>query len=143
VGTSVKEFNVAVAELEAEQQGEDGKEPEGTKHFSIDGNECTAYKPGDGQLAVLMAATGRHSSQQEQVAGIINFFASVLDDESNAYVVARLLNRKDPFGLEQVQEIMEWLIAEWSGRPTKSSPASTPSQQTTGQRSTDDTPVSI
>ncbi len=136
----MKEFNVAAAELEA--SGED-KEPVGTLHFSVNGNECTAYKPGDGQLAVLMAATGRHASSQEQVAGIINFFASVLDDESNAYVVARLLNRKDPFGLEQVQEIMEWMIAEWSGRPTKPSSGSTPSQPSTGQSLTDGTPALI
>lgn len=135
----MKEFNVAVAELEAEQQ--DGEEPAGTLHFSINGVECTAYKPGDGQLAVLMAATGKHSSSQENVAGIINFFASVLDDEANAYIVARLLNRRDKFGLEEVQEIMSWMIEEWAGRPTKPSSGSTESQDSTGPRSTEETPA--
>jgi len=136
----VKEFNVAVAELENEIS-DDGKEPEGTLHFSVNGFPCTAYRPGDGQLAVLMASSSRHSTSQESVAGIINFFASVLDDDANSHIVQRLLNRKDPFGIEQVQEIMEWMIEEWSGRPTKSSSGSSESPPPTGPRSTEATPA--
>lgn len=104
--------------------------------FSVDGVLCTAYKPGDGQLAYLMASTGRHSSVQEQVAGIINFFVATLDDDSHQYLVGKLLDRTDPFGLEQVQEIMEDLTSEWTARPTKRPSGSTPSRRSTGSKST-------
>lgn len=109
--------------------------------FVIDGYECVAHKPKDGQLAVLMATTGRHSSQQEQIAGLINFFVAVLDDDSHSYVVNRLLDRKDPFGIDEVQNIMEWMIEEWSGRPTQSPSVSTASPPNAGQNSTPPTPA--
>lgn len=111
--------------------------------FMVDGVECRAFRPKDGQLAVLMATTGRHSSSNEQVAGIINFFCAVLDDESQSYVISRLLDRKDSFGVEQVQDIMEWMIEEWSGRPTVSPSVSTPSPPSGGPKSTPSTPALI
>lgn len=129
----MKEFTTAVQDAE---QDEDG-----AMEFSVDGTLCRAYRPSDGQLAFLMASTGRHSSDQEQIAGLINFFVAVLDDESHNYIVNRLLDRKDSFGLEQVQAIMEWMVEEWSGRPTKSPSVSTTSPPTTGRSSTPRTPA--
>lgn len=125
----------------AEKAGETQDEVDQGITFMVDKVECVAYQPGDGQLAVLMATTGRHSSQNEQIAGIINFFASVLSDESHGYIVSRLLDRRDRFGLEQVQDIIEWLIEEWSGRPTKSPSGSTASPPSTGLSSTAETPA--
>lgn len=133
----VKEFITAVEETEREDRNED------TYTFVVDGVECRCYKPGDGQLAVLLATTGRHSSTQEQIAGIINFFASVLDDSSHHYIVSRLLDRRDPFGIEQVQGIMEWMVEEWTGRPFESPSGSTRSLPSDGQNSTPTTTASI
>lgn len=105
--------------------------------FQIDkGPVCRAYRPKDGQLAVLMASTGKHSSNEEQIAGVINFFVAVLDDESQSYIISKLLDRKDPFGIDEVQEIMEWMVEEWSGRPTQPLSVSTPSQTSIGPSST-------
>lgn len=129
----MKEFTTAVSG--AEQSDDDAME------FNVDGTLCRAYRPSDGQLAFLMASTGRHSNSQEQIAGLINFFVAVLDDDSHNYVVNRLLDRKDPFGIEQVQAIMEWMVEEWSGRPTRSPSVSTTSPPTTGQSSTPRTPA--
>lgn len=133
----MKEFTTAV------EQAEKSEDDDNVIEFAIDGTMCKAYKPKDGQLAVLMASTGRHSSQQEMIAGIINFFVAVLDEDSHSYVVSRLLDRRDAFGIEQVQNIMQWLIGEWSGRPTKSPSGSTTSQQTDGPNSTQSTPALI
>lgn len=130
-------LEITTAAKRAEQEG---KEDEGTP-FSVDGRECTAYRPGDGQLAVLMATTGRHSSQEESIAGIINFFASVLDDESHSYVVSRLLDRRDPFGFAEIEDIMKGLVQEWSARPIKQPSDFASSQQTDGQNSTLPTPA--
>lgn len=129
----MKEFTTAV-----EKAGQDEEAP---LEFAVDGTLCHGYYPGDGQLAYLLASTGRHSSEQEQIAGLINFFVAVLDDESHRYVVSRLLDRRDEFGIEQVQKIMEWMVGEWSGRPTKSPSVSTSSPPSTGQSSTEHTPA--
>jgi hypothetical protein len=121
----LKEFITAADRVTA------GDEPEPIE-FSLDGVLCTAYYPKDGQVAVLMASGGRHTTDAEQVAGIINFFVGVLDDESHSYIVGRLLDRTDPFGLAEVQNIIEFLMESWSGRPTKSSAGSTRTPSTTG-----------
>lgn len=133
---SVKEFTTAVEEA---NKGTDPEEH--ALEFSVDGVLCKGYRPGDGQLAYLMASTGRHSTGQERVAGLINFFVAVLDDDSHTYIVNRLLDREDAFGIEQVQAIMEWLVGAWSGRPTQSPSDSTSSPPSTGQSSTERTPA--
>jgi hypothetical protein len=129
----VKEFTTAVEKAD--------KDEEAPLEFSVDGVLCHGYYPGEGQLAYLLASTGRHSTAQEQIAGLINFFVAVLDDDSHTYVVNRLLDRRDEFGIEQVQSIMEWMVGEWSGRPTKSPSDSTSSPPNTGQSSTEKTPA--
>jgi hypothetical protein len=89
-----------------------------------------------------MASVGRHASFHQQVAGVINFFCEVMDADAHAYVVERLLDRKDPFGLEQVTEIMEWMIEEWTGNPTQKPSVSTASPSTTGPNLTPVIPAS-
>jgi hypothetical protein len=113
----MKEFTTAVAEVTEDQ--------EAPMVFKIDGQELRAYKPTEGQLAMLMAQLGRHTSETTKVAGIIDFFTSVMDEKSHQYVVTRLLSRDDPMELKQVEEVMEWMVEEWSGRPTKSPNVST------------------
>lgn len=132
----MKEFITAASE-----SLKDGSEEEALE-FNVDGVLCRAYRPNDGQIAVLMATTSaKHLSEAEQVAGIINFFVAVLDDETHNFVVTKLLDRRDPFGLTEVQDMIAWMLEEWSGRPTKSSPGSTPSRQSTGRTSTRRTPA--
>lgn len=131
----MREFTTAANEAAS------GDEPDKGIPFMVDGFECRAFKPQDGQLAVLMATTGRHSSNEEQIAGLINFFVAVLNDESHGYIVSKLLDRRDKFGLDEVQDIMEWLIEEWSGRPTRSPSGSTSSPESVGPKSTPSTPA--
>lgn len=122
-------------EFETQALADDEVDEEGTP-FNVDGVLCTAYHPGDGQLAYLMATTSKHTSQQEQVAGLINFFVATLDDDSREYIVGRLLDRRDAFGIKEVEDIFKWMIEEWTGRPTKSLSGSTPSRRTGGRKST-------
>lgn len=78
----MKEFTTAANEAaQTPEQRSAGME------FVVDGTLCRAYKPKDGQLAVLMATTGRHSSTQEKIAGLINFFVAVLDRDSHTYIL--------------------------------------------------------
>ena len=130
----MREFTTAVEKSEAEEDA--------PVEFTIDGTKCTAYQPSDGQFAMFMASTARHSSDHEQVAGIINFFLGLLDHDSATYVGAKLLDRDDAFGIKEVQEIMEYLSEEWAARPTRSPSGSTASPPSSGPSSTPLTPVS-
>lgn len=125
----MKEFTTAVELAVA------GEEEEPIE-FSLDGVLVTAYKPKDGQYAMLMTSYGKYASTGETIAGVINFFVGILDEDSQSYITGRLLDRNDSFGLDQVQEIISWLSEEWSGRPTKSSAASTRSRKNGGRSST-------
>jgi hypothetical protein len=109
----------------------------------LDGVLYKAYKPTDGQFAFVMATTGKHSSTADQVAGQINFFLSMFEQEDADALAQRLLDRRDPFGVEEVTEIMSAMLEEWSGRPTKPSSGSSPSPRTTGRKSTQRTPKSL
>jgi len=129
----MQEFNTAIKEV---------VEDEKFTQFKVDGREMKAYAPDDGQLAMLLATIGRGSSDQDKVAGLINFFCAVLDDEDATYIEVRLLDRKDPFKLDEVEKIMEWLVEEWGGRPTQPLSVSTPSQESGGPNSTQRTPES-
>ena len=123
----MKEFVTAVEQAERE-------EDEGIA-FLIDGHECHAYMPTDGQIAMAIAGVGRHTNDMQKTAAAIDFFVGVLDEESEQYVVERMMSRNDPLGLDQVQEIIMWLIEEFTGRPTQSPSASTRSQRSGGQNS--------
>lgn len=111
------------------------KNPDGTTD-----RELTAYFPGDGQIAALMATSASFSSMPERVAGAINFLVSVLGDDDHSYIVNRLFDARDPFGAAHVQDILEGLVEEWTGRPTKLPSGSTPSRRTGGRKSTQRTP---
>lgn len=129
----MREFVTAV------QEAYEGEVDEG-QVLKLDGRELTYYKPAEGQYMVFMASTTRRSSQQEQIAAVVNFFVELFDKESQAHLVERLLDREDPFGIEQINDILDALAEEWSGRPTQPSTASTRSQRTGGRKSTRPTP---
>jgi hypothetical protein len=124
----VKEFTTA-AEVAA---GED--EPDLV--FVLDGEELRAYKPTEGQFALLMMAMGRHASQASQYAGVMEFFLAVLDEPSRRYVVDRMEKRDEVIATKTIVEIMEWMVEEWGGRPTQSPSVSTSSRRNGGRKST-------
>lgn len=132
-----KSFSTAVASSVIKKTGEEEQ-----YDFEVDGVQCVAFKPSEAQLAMALASMGRFSKDTDQIAAVINFLVGILDDRTNSYIVNRLLDRTDPFGLEQVQDILEWLIEEWSGRPTQKSSGSTESPPSTGPSSTLTIPAS-
>ena len=104
--------------------------------FQVDGHPMRAYPPTEGQIAVVMASLTDYTSDADKMAAIINFFVGVLDDDSHVTLVRRLMDRNDPFGFVELNEIMEWLMSEWSARPTKQPSDFTPSRQSAGRKST-------
>ena len=124
----MREFVTAVDEaFEADDEG---------YTLKLDGRELRYFKPAEGHYMVFMASTGRHSTQQDQVAAVTNFFVELFDEDSQQYLVERLLSRTDPFGIENINEIMDAMVEDWFGRPTQPSTGSTQSRKNGGRKST-------
>jgi hypothetical protein len=134
----MKQFTTAAKEAERAKDADAGD----LYPFELDGRTIVAYKPTEEQIALLMSDVGRFSSNSSKVGGSIDFFHSIFADADAAYIRQRLLNKDDAFGLPEVQDILEWLIEEWTGNPTQSQSASTPSRPSGGRKSTPRTPAS-
>jgi hypothetical protein len=126
----LKEFITAVEKAEETEEGSDDLV------FMIDDQEVRAFKPTEGQFALLMMAMGRHATEADQFAGVVDFFFNVLDEPSQAYVSRRMMSRDQLIPMEQVVEILQWMIEEWGGRPFQRPSGSTSSQRNGGRKST-------
>jgi hypothetical protein len=111
----------------------DGAQP---IEFKIDDDEFIAYPPTPGQAALFMAAQAKNRDVADSVAGVIDFFDGLLDEDGQALFHQRLLDRDDSLDFDIVSEIIEALFEEWSARPTQPSSASTSSRKSAGSRST-------
>lgn len=136
----MKEF-VFAAEQDKAENGEDTEEP--TLAFKIDGVEFKAYRPAEGQLILIMAAmSGYYQDAGESAATIINFFVELLTDDGKHLITRKLMDRKDPFSLEQLIDVLEYIVETWSNTPTSVPSDSTSSPESTGPKSTDAAPLS-
>lgn len=113
----MKEFTTAFEALQSETEA-DGVKP---IEFKLDGQTIKSYPPTDGQLAFMMASMGRGQTSDGRFAAIVNILLESFDDEGREYVETRLLTRDDSRRLpvSQVNDIFEFLIEEWFGRPTE------------------------
>jgi hypothetical protein len=123
----MKEFTTAVEEHEYNDKD--------VLELAIDGHELFANRPTDGQIALTMASMGRFSDDTTRMAAIIDFFVSVFDDESHTYIVERLMSREDPLDLLTIEQMLRWMLEEWTGNPTQSPSVSTPSRGNGGPKS--------
>lgn len=113
---SVKEFLTAVDEDEKDIDDEESIE------FKLDGRTMKAYTPTSGQLVLLNASLrGRGQTDDQRFGTILNFLFDCLEDEDKDYLESRLMdrNRKRRLKLKQLEEIFEYLMGEWFGRPTQ------------------------
>lgn len=123
------EFTTAISDAydeEADQQ----------QTFTLDGEEFGYYQPTDGQIMMFLASLGKRSTISDNVAGLVDFFFGMFDDEDQIVFSRRLMDRKDPFDHRVITEIMETMMEDWTGRPTKLSSASPQSRRSGGQKST-------
>jgi hypothetical protein len=127
---SMKEFTTAAKATEGDVEAVVGED----LTFLLDGDEYTAYAPTSGQLGMVMSSAG--SGHVSATAAVINFVFSVLGDRDAAHLRERMFDRTDPFGVEQILEIFEYVIEEWTGRPIKQPSDFKPSHKSGGRKST-------
>jgi hypothetical protein len=99
--------------------------------FKLDDEVLTAQPPTSGQVA-LFIQHGRGGGIAS-VTSLFEFFSDVLDDDDWKKVEDKL---RDGMDVELLAQISNYLIGEWSGRPTTQSSASSPTRNGTGPKST-------
>lgn len=131
-----KSFTTAVKER-IPVYDDDGEEiEEGLLEFELDGEKLVAHKPSPEQFAILMQAAGRYTTTSDAIAGFIDFVWSTMDLDSARHLRNRLLDSGDDFGLDEIEDIVAWMVEEWTGHPMKRRSGSTGSPKSTGPRST-------
>ena len=106
--------------------------------FKLDDDVLTARAPTSGQVA-LFVQHGRGGGVQS-ITSLFEFFSDVLDDHDWALVEEKL---RDGMDVDLLSEISNYLIGEWSGRPTKLSSVSSPTPNGTGRKSTAKRPAAM
>jgi hypothetical protein len=91
--------------------------------FTLDGVELVCRAPKNAQLAYLIAAASTGRSQEDQVAGVLDFFEQALDPASLRIFRRRLLDSGDEFDFDDAMGIFAYVCEEWSGRPSGSASA--------------------
>lgn len=99
--------------------------------FKFDDREMVAQPPTTGQLVLMIMEQGKGGTAT--ITGLFDFLSSVLSDDDYKVIENAL---HDGVDILVISEIANYLIGEWSGRPTGSSPGSSGSQPSTGRRST-------
>lgn len=129
--------------------------------YPVDGRDVTFLKPDLNQVVLATALIETATSDVNAAATLVNiFFGLVKDDETyvgldgeeidedsdlpehyrfndytRRWLQSKMMNHRDPFGVEVIAEIMRALIEEWSANPTQGSSSSSPSRKPAGTAS--------
>jgi hypothetical protein len=128
----VKEFALAL-----EREMNDDEEEE-LLPFKIQGDDTQLYAmtPTEADIALVAGAMSQYAEDGEKAVAILDLFWSLMDPPTARHLRRRLRDRSDRFQLADVMNVLEWIVEERTGRPTKPSSGSTASQPSTGARST-------
>ena len=99
--------------------------------FQINGHDLVAQPPTSGQL--LLYSLSQSKGGFDAIEGMFAFIADVTGEEGVEKVNEALHEGVD---IPWVVEILNYLVGEWTGRPTKSSKGSSASPKSTGRTST-------
>lgn len=124
--------------------------------YEIDGLEVTFESPDLNQIVLMTSLIEGAQSSVHSAAQIVNIFFALIkddeimvtaegeetDDETIGYsdytarkLQAKMMDRKDPFGVEVMAAVLEKMIEDWSNRPTRRSTASSSSPRARGTTS--------
>ena len=103
--------------------------------FVLDGTEYVIQAPKNAQLAFLSASAAASRNTNDRVAAILDFLEAALVSPGDEMLRHRLLDPNDDLDLEDVMEIIEWAMEEWTGRPPTSANGSSPRRLPVGRPS--------
>lgn len=95
-----------------------------------------ATRPTEERLFMLAAAAGSEDSAASEAAAILDLLRDILPKEEFRTLRERMLDPEDDVNLTMIQDVIVWLMEEWSSFPTKPQSVSSASPTTTGAKST-------
>jgi len=104
--------------------------------FQVDEDTFVATAPTQTQFAIFLSTQAERREWTERIAGVVDFFDGLLDEDSRRVFRRRLLDRDDHLDFAMVDEIMEDLMTEWLDRPTMPGSDSSSSVKPIGRSST-------
>jgi hypothetical protein len=93
--------------------------------------KITAHAPTTGQLALYL--NHQEDANSGGVRAMFQLLADILSDADYGMIESQL---RDGLDVEVIVEIIQYLVSEWSSRPTGPPPGSSASRRTTGAGST-------
>lgn len=127
---TIKQFTTAAKSVEGKTETASPVELE------FEERKITFNGPSESQIAMLLVGSSDTVSGNQALSTTINFFFSLLEDDDQRYFKVRLLDRDDPFDVEDIVAMLNYLMEEWSATPTKPASDSTSSPPKTGHKST-------
>lgn len=110
----IKQFGSAVKEAD---KNVDAQPPIKVK---IVERTISIHFPGTGQATYLaMAVADIDPEDIISIGRLINFVASMIDEDDRGYFRSCLLDTKVDFEAEHVMELAEYVVEQWSNRPTE------------------------
>lgn len=97
----------------------------------------TATMPSDERLFVIAAQAGQEDGGgPAEAAAVVDMLKDALPKQEYSILRRRLIDPDDDVDLEMLQDVMGWLMEEWSNFPTQPASVSSTSQVSTGAKST-------
>jgi hypothetical protein len=106
--------------------------------FKLDDDVLTARAPTTGQVALYI--TNGRGGGFRSVESLFQFLSDVLSDADWAKIENKL---RDGMDVELLAEVSNYLVSEWSGRPTRLASVSSPTPNGTGRASTGKRPAKV
>jgi len=97
--------------------------------------EVVIHPPHTGAFIYLNNLLGVDNPLQV-AGGLIEFLCELVDETDARWIGRLILDRKSGFDVFDVEEILTDLVEDWGENPTTPASGSSPSQATTGKRST-------
>ena len=88
--------------------------------FQIDGQPYAALRPKDWHLLELAVVNATDAPEADKAAALRTFVATVFEEPGASMLLRRLRDPADDLDVADVGPIIEWLIGQWSGRPSMS-----------------------
>ena len=99
--------------------------------FKLDDKVLVAHPPTTGQIALFLQ--GGRDGGVNSITAMFEFFSDILDDADWDVMREKL---RDGMDVDLLANVSNYLIGEWSGRPTVPSSVSSRTRNGTGRQST-------
>lgn len=110
------------------------------RQFQIDDDifDCVPEIPAGVMKLFSQMFKAKPADQYEKLAEMLDLF--LLPDSAQLFA-DRMVSQTNPITMDHINSVIEWLMEEFSGRPTQRAKPSTTSRSRTGTNSTDGAPA--